>query len=224
MPSPLLKYPDATVVLPAWMCPPAAYYAVMARYGHAKIISALPFNKRIKSFHRFDIADVNGRQQITIPIVKPEHTHGALWSDILVSTHNSWWNIARTALASAYGRTPFYEFLADEVNALLDNPVTDAGTTALHEISKGFDQITRHLLHLDTEVEYISDPAENISGDLDLTRPEALEEAMNELPAIVYRQVRQQSLGFISGLSILDLIFNLGTEAPLYFPTVHPQD
>ena len=31
-----------------------------------------------------------------------------------------------------------------------------------------------------------------------------------------YRQVRQDSLGFIAGLSILDLIFNLGPEAQIY--------
>ncbi len=224
MPSPLLKYPEATIVLPAWLCPPAAYYLLMARYGHAKIVSALPFNKRIKSFHRFEIADVNGRQQITVPIVKPEHSHGSLWSEIAVSDHNSWWNIARTALASAYGRTPFYEFLADEINALLSDPNRPSGPTLLHRLSEGFDRMARRLLSLDTEVEYISTPGEDLSGDLLLTRPEELEKAMTQLPPIVYPQVRQQSLGFIDRLSVLDLIFNLGTEAPLSFPALPISD
>ena len=31
-----------------------------------------------------------------------------------------------------------------------------------------------------------------------------------------YRQVRGDKLGFIAGLSILDLVFNLGPEAQLY--------
>ena len=51
-------------------------------------------------------------------------------------------------------------------------------------------------------------------GEMLPVRPDDRAVGYDDLPP--YWQVREDKLGFISGLSVLDLIFNLGPEAVVY--------
>ena len=114
------------------------------------------------------------------------------------------------ALESAYGRTPYFEFYIDRFLPMLTTGVDDR-FPLLHTLAKAWDHEIRDILGMavcntesPTEGPIREDhPGHNIP---DIT-------ADNLLP---YRQVRQDKLGFLGGLSILDLIFNLGPEAQIY--------
>lgn len=179
--------------LPTRLAPGPEYYRMIARHGGDEpviICSDERFDKRRKSAHRFAIADTRGRLDLTVPIGKP---YGRTWAETSVSLHGRWWEVTSTALESAYGRTPFFEFLADDFLSLLRPPF---GSVA--ELNEGFDRAIRRALGLRTPVIY--------GGSGPLTPIEPWEPEP-------YWQVRRESLGFISGLSILDMIFNLGPEA-----------
>ena len=65
----------------------------------------------------------------------------------------------------------------------------------------------------------LGQPAEVVMTD----HSPAANDGLPEIPP--YYQVRQGQLGFIGGLSILDLLFNLGPEALLYLRSLaglHP--
>ena len=132
-----------------------------------------------------------------MPIAKPD-THRCLWSDIRISDHGAWWDVHRVALESAYGRTPYFEFYIDRFLPMLTAGVADR-YPRLEELALAWDAQIRRILAL----------GEPVAGG---------EEAVIVPPAVwtPYRQVRQDKLGFIPGLSILDLVFNLGPEAQLY--------
>ena len=81
-------------------------------------------------------------------------------------------------------------------------------------LNEAADAIIRQILGIETIVDYLPKEDTIICCD---KRTKNYRRIMSEkhIAAIQYYQVRAGKLGFISGLSILDLIFNLGPEAPL---------
>lgn len=185
---------------------PVSYYAAMCRYDKVAIDCSAPFNKREKELHRTVIADANGTATITVPISKPQSMSRATWKDILVSDHNHWWNEMTTALRSAYGRTPFFEFYFDDFAPLLS--ARTAGKTLLG-LNTALDTLLRRLLLIETSVEYIYDRKDLPAGDTDDFRHRDID----FISDVDYYQLRASRHGFQPGLSIVDLLFNMGPEA-----------
>lgn len=208
--SPLIIHHDSTAVLPPQYCGSCAYYAVLASYPRVIIHDGMRYDKRFKSTHRTAVADTRGVLELTVPVAKPQSTSSATWNDATVSTHGAWWNIHLTALESAYGRTPFFEFYVDDFLPFFRHEVCGQSIT---DYDAAIDATIRRLLGINTEVHHIiynynKELPENI---VDLRRAD-----FNTLaPVPPYYQVRASRLGFIPNLSILDLLFNLGPEAPL---------
>ena len=76
------------------------------------------------------------------------------------------------------------------------------------ELIRYLDQTIREILLLDNIVTYDTD---NISGNIKDYR----NDTFSDIATVEYYQLRKAQLGFISNLSILDLIFNMGPESPL---------
>ena len=202
MTTPLPLFAGQAVILPPRLLGTAAYYATMLAYEHPVVDTALRFNKRAKSVHRYDIADVRGCMALTVPIV---HASGsARWRDVMVSRHGDWWRLHRTAWESAYGRTPYFEFLIDRFDGILADPGDDLSVT---ELIARADRVVLDCLRLDCGRVHGEAPADA----LDLRGADFVCPTMPP-----HFQVRQSSLGFIADLSILDLLFNLGGDAAIY--------
>ena len=200
---------QGTILLPPRFLGTVDYYAAMMAYSHGIIDTEMAFNKRQKSPHRAAILDANGDAMITVPIEKPSSMSRALWSDITVSGHGGWWNVAVTALRSAYGRTPFFEYYIDEFLPLLSE---SAVGRRLMDLDCDLDRLLRRLLGIETEISYGSPtPEKLISGstaDYRTRRPDFIHEKE-------YYQLRASRHGFQGHLSVVDLLFNLGPEAPM---------
>ncbi|MBD5315435.1 MAG: WbqC family protein [Bacteroides sp.] len=196
----LIKYPDTSIVLPLCYFGTVEHYALMSAYGDVTIAAYAPYNKRDKDTHRMAIADVNGPLTLTVPVEKPRVSSGITWSDIKVSTHGSWWHLHRVALESAYGRTPFFEFYYDRL-APFFAPRKDGECESVAYLD---------IAAMLTVCDILGIPAPKI--DTTGLRPDTV-----SLPAPQpYWQIRADKFGFIPRLSILDLIFSLGPEAPLH--------
>ncbi len=187
MPTPTRSNPTLAPLL----LPPADYYLQIA--AGATIDYSLRYDKRLKGTHRYTIADTRGPLSLTIPISHPEPAlgHNPTWGDIPLSEHGEWWGKHLTALESAYGRTPYFEFYIDRFLPLFsaDTPSRFPSVAAMVQTAN---RIVMPILQLDKLPEVVPGP----------------------LPP--YPQIRQDTLGFIGNLSILDTIFNLGPETPLY--------
>lgn len=190
------------VLLPALLFPPVSYYAIMSRASCAAIDTEMRYDKSFKGIHRFTIADTRGTLRLTVPVA---HKSGQTqWKEVSVSNHGRWWETMPVALESAYGRTPFFEFYIDRFKKLFTpEPVS------ITDLCLQADETVRQILLINTpllNVEKIEKADSYLNYDF--------EKASCHLPR--YWQVREDSLGFISGLSVLDLIFNLGPDAVLY--------
>lgn len=193
--NPLVIYPDITLTLPPAYCGSVRRYAAMAAFGNAVTDSSRRFNKREKDTHRCSISGPNGIQRLTVPLEKPAEWHSTRLSDVRVSTHGEWWNVHWGAISSAYGRTPFFEYYADDLL-----PAFSGKIESLMELDDMIDRFCRRVLGIPMPEEF---PAETTT---------------RELPEIIdtpYYQIWADRYGFIPDLSVLDLIFNMGPEAPL---------
>ena len=206
MASPLIIYPDATAVFSPAYYAGIDYYATLVKYGKAVIDCGSKFDKRLKTTHRTTIADVNRELNLTVPIEKPVTMTGAKWNDINISRHGEWWHVHRVSIESAYGRTPYFEFYADRFAKFWDKDVVSR-FSKLTELDKAINETICDILGIDTEISYSSENRGNITDYSGKKLP--------QLSPVPYYQVRQAEFGFIPHLSILDLIFNMGPEAPL---------
>ena len=191
-----------TVLLPPRLFASVAYYAIMAAYPKAAIYTDARYRKNDKSTHRFEIADTRGKLMLTVPIVHPSGIEK--WNEVMVSSHGRWNETIPIALESAYGRTPFFEFYIDRLM-----PLFEIKEESIINLCLRADDIVRKILKLKTQVvDY------NINENYDNFINNKIDNIFVKINP--YWQIRIDQLGFISNLSILDLIFNLGPEAELY--------
>ncbi|MDE7407886.1 MAG: WbqC family protein [Muribaculaceae bacterium] len=119
MASPLIRHEGIALLAPQYFGS-IAWYAALASHSHAVIDCGMRFDKRMKTVHRCSIAGNDGPLALTVPISKPVSMTRARWHDIEVSRHGQWWHVHRTALESAYGRTPYFEFYIDRFKPWLE--------------------------------------------------------------------------------------------------------
>ena len=210
--------PKSVPVLKPVLAAPLNWYAAMAAHDLVIINGDLPFDKRDKSTHRFAIADVRGPLNITVPIshsLSVDNCPAAsdsgtrrlvphsrpTWNDILISDHNRWWQTAATTLETAYGGTPWFHDLWPRFRHLFTDEAVGRPVLAY---LLDMDATIRSILHLPTRVT-LAAPLGHPSG-IPVTPVPFTENAVTIPPS---RQIRQDTLGHIPGLSILDPLFNL---------------
>ena len=206
--SQLITLPGESIALPPRYYAPVGYYALMARYGKAEILVGSLYDKRRKEVHRCEITDSRGPLRLTVPVSKPHGIQYARWTDVGVSDHGQWWNIHRVSLESAFGRTPFFEFYIDRFLPFL-SPSTPVDFPSIADLDLAIDRTVREILLIETVVT----AATGIAADA-LSAPDDSSYVINGQPP--YYQVRALKQGFLENQSVLDLIFNLGPESPLY--------
>lgn len=200
--------PGAAIRLPLQWFGSVSYYAAAIAHGTVIIDDTLRFDKRFKSAHRTTVADTRGPLPLTVPTAKVASP--ATWHDIPLSAHGEWWRTHLVTLESGYGRTPFFEFYIDRLL-----PFFESGTVSrfpsVAMMDRAANDIVWQMLGLQNRLLYMSDIAPDENDKLPPVT------ALVSLPVPPrYRQIRADRIGFIPGLSILDLIFNLGPEAPLH--------
>lgn len=197
---------EAVVRFEPRFLPSVDYYARMAACRCVLLDTTLRYDRRNKGVHRTVIADTRGPLTLTVPVAKCDR-RPQRWSEVTISTHGSWWNTMLVTLESAYGRTPFFEYYIDDFLPFMNQEYAESSPGIIHT-DVALDAILRRILLIDARVVY--SPEQCIGGAIVDSRDISLP------PALPYWQIRDGRFGFLAGMSVLDLIFNLGPEAALY--------
>ena len=154
------------------------------------------------------IATENGSQQLTIPVV---HDGGKMtMRDVRISEHGNWRHQHWNAIVSAYRKSPFFEYCADDFAHFYEER-----DGFLMDFNLRLHGVVSELLGLERKVKFLSDEAPDAAVDLRrIAEPKALE-AFDGVMLQPYYQVFAQRNGFIPSLSIADLLFNMGPEGLL---------
>ncbi len=152
-------------------------------------------------------------------------SHKLLIDKIQVDYSKGWVLQHKRAIEAAYSTTPFFEYYKDDIFAVLDS-----GEPYLFNLNMQIVELMRELIGISVPVEFTSDWVmdytfgENESAwsanckQLDLRdriHPKSKEKSMLEELQIEkpYYQVFSNKQGFISNLSILDLLCNEGPNS-----------
>lgn len=204
---------ESVLLLPPRFLAAVPYYAAMTAFSRVIIDTTMPFNKRTKSTHRTTILDANGEAMVTVPIEKPKSMSQALWSDIIVSAHGSWWNVVVTALQSAYGRTPFFEYYIDDFMPLLS---AEAAGKPLMDLDCALDSVLCRLMNMTETDVYYGNPEKILSKNaIECPVVDFRYRNIDFTKTVDYYQLRALKYGFQPDMSIVDLLFNMGPESIL---------
>lgn len=157
---------------------------------------------------RTTIMAANGPLSISVPVERDESQP---YRDIRINYDTPWQQQHLRALLSAYNSTPFYEFYADDFEKIYNanhEHVWDLNMALMHLVAELIG------IEIDYELTEAFAPAPKGYDDLRIAiEPKydhLLTQGCEQRP---YYQVFAQRYGFTPGLSILDMLFNLGPES-----------
>lgn len=183
---------------------PIPLYAQLYKCDTLVINGDEPFVKQTFR-NRAVIATENGTQSLTIPVV---HDGGRMAiRDVRISEHGGWRRQHWNAIVSAYRKSPFFDYYADDFAHFYEEH-----NGFLMDFNLRLHNLISELLGLDRGVEII-DNEHKATGIIDvrhIAEPKSLSEIENAIQP--YYQVFAQRNGFIPNLSIVDLLFNMGPE------------
>jgi hypothetical protein len=198
-----------TVLLSTAYLAPVEYYRLMYHFPAVMIEKHCHYTKQTYR-NRCVIASANGIQTLSIPILKPDSLKCPT-KDIRIAPHGNWQHLHWNAMVSAYNSTPFFEYYADDFRPFYEKPCQ-----YLFDFNEALRELTCSLLDINPAISYSSAYITNPqAGELDLREaihPKKESFIRNFKP---YYQMFENKLGFQKNLSIIDLLFNMGTEAVL---------
>jgi len=187
--------------------PDISTFAVLAQHSNVDIEVCGNYQKQTYR-NRANIYGANGLLQLNLPVIYTQKER-QLYKDVKIYNEDNWQLHIWKSLESAYRTSPFFEFYEDEIIHLFEDKfdyILDFNLKTL-DVFCDILQVETNLSKTTTfekEVENTSDfrvLAERKSKGFNLES---------------YTQVFGTKHGFISNLSILDLLFNEGTNALTY--------
>lgn len=210
-----------SLLLSTAYAPPIEYFSLLYSLGSGTAsVEACEHYVKQSYRNRCHIAGAGGREALTVPVV---HRSGEKISirDVRISDHSHWRHTHISALTTSYGASPFFEYYWDDIHSLIQRPHSH-----LWELNWELTTLLIQLLDLDVSLEATTTfaPVEELSGDYRYRirpRQPIIDETF-ACPA--YYQPFTERQGFVSELSVLDLIFNMGPEAPLILRASRKKD
>jgi len=159
--------------------------------------------------NRSDIYSANGKLSLSVPVSYTQKLRQKT-KDVLISSVDDWQSKHLKSFDSAYRMSPFYEFYIDDLM-----PIFKTEFKYLLDLNlKCFELLTKALeLEISTRLSEDFTIPDNSSYDF---RNLVNTKKNNAFQFNKYTQVFTEKHGYITNLSILDLLFNEGPNAVNY--------
>ena len=185
-------------LLPFYLFPPIEWWLLFLEHSCEIEIHESWIKQTYRN--RYEICGPNGRMKLIVPTVKRSRIS---FADTLIDSRENWNVHHFRSLEAGYNRSPFFEFYKDGLRELFEG-----ARGSLVEFNENALRWSMKKLEIERNIQFTSDylkehPLDHRSKDLTSYRGE-------------YSQVFQEKRGFVNGLSVLDLLFNLGPAAGAY--------
>ncbi|NRD20513.1 WbqC family protein [Winogradskyella eckloniae] len=158
--------------------------------------------------NRMEIYGANGKLALTVP-VRYSQKNRKLYKDVKIANEEQWQVLHLKSLQSAYRMSPFFEFYIDDLRPLFEKKfdfILDFNLECFALLQNCFQTNIRpiHTTTFNKAPEEICDFRHLVKRNIEIK---------NLQP---YTQVFTEKHGYISNLSVLDLLFNEGPNAEMY--------
>ena len=160
------------------------------------------------SHHRYRIDGPNGMQTLTVPLVGSTNNMMTPLRDVLISEHGDWRRLHWGAMFSAYGRSPYFDYVADELSRVIHG-----SQRYLHDFNRQLHEVIVEFMDLPLATKYLKSEDET-GQDVEDLRGRIAMKKNDTLPMVnvPYYQMWTWTGAFKADLSILDLMMNMGRE------------
>lgn len=195
------------VIHPTYL-PNVAHFVAITQAEHVCFEMDDNFQKQTYR-NRAYIYGANGKLSLNIPVIHTQKERQK-YRDVKIYNADKWQSNHWKSLESAYRTSPFFEFYEDEIA-----PLFQTQTEFLLDFNMKCFETICECLQLEVPACKTHEYHKDISGKRDMRY---LVNAKKEKPKLFepYTQVFNDKHGFISNLSILDLLFNEGPNAITY--------
>ena len=201
----------STALLQSTYFGPVQWYQKLYRYDSILIEQHDTYQKQTFR-NRCVIATANGLQALTVPVEAAGEK--CTMKEVRISDHNQWRRVHWNALQSAYSESPFFEYYQDDIR-----PFFEKKYDYLIDFNEAIRQKICELIDIEPKVEYtkefISSTPSTIADYREVIHAKHPQPDADFTPKR-YWQVFERKHGFQPNLSILDLLFNMGTESVFY--------
>ncbi len=199
------------LIIPAFYLPPIPYFSAILADPSPLLIEQHEHYPKQTYRNRATIYSANGKLDLIVPVQRGSNGHTQM-KDVRISYEADWQRLHWMSLQTAYRSSAYFEYYEDDFAPFYHQRyewLLDYNATQL-ELLLRLLKIERRVV---TRTEsYRTDYAEN--KDLRAS----IHPKRNHLthPPKPYYQVFESKHGFLSGLSIVDLLFNQGPQSKLY--------
>lgn len=175
-------------------------------YGCNKLLidGFTPFTKQTYR-NRTIIATESGTQALTIPVI---HNGVQAMRDVRISEHGNWRHQHWNAILSAYKKSPFFDYYADDFAHFYEEK-----GGFLMDFNMRLHTVVCELLGIDISFEEATpESVKRFEKEIKDIRSLAEPKRIIETAHTPYYQVFAERNGFTPNLGIADLLFNMGPE------------
>ena len=197
-----------TVLVSTAYLPPVEYFSLLNETDTALIEKEENYTKQTYR-NRCYILSASGVQLLTVPVLEGSF-HKTAIKDIRIDYSKRWSQVHLGAISAAYRSSPYFDFYYDDIERIiLTNP------KFLLDLNYELLSFLTCTLKINVDIKHTShfEPPLNNKNDYRYLISPKIARQYN---AKQYCQTFTFASGFVPGLSIIDLLFNMGPDSILY--------
>ena len=195
-----------TLLLSCAYLPPVSYMAAVVR-SPSLLLDGHSYYEKQSYRNRASIYGANGLLNLVVP-VRHRQLYRTPVREVRIASDEAWHTLHWRSIESAYRNSPFFEFFEDRLRPLFQHPQETLFAQDLVLL-----ETCLSLLGCGLRVSQTMAYQESYGEDILDLRAVFHPKRKGSTRFPVYPQVFQQRAGFLQDLSILDLLFNCGTQS-----------
>ncbi len=197
------------ILLSTAYLPPISWFKIMLAADEVFIEQHENFIKQSYR-NRCNILAANGLMSLSIPVIKSSGKKTKI-TDVKIDYVTDWQKQHLKSIESAYRNSPFYEYLIDDLL-----PFYERKHKFLFDFNLQIISAILSMLEIKKEIKLSTNFTEITENNFDFRnqiKPKKQSEKITQLASKKYYQVFNEKHPFQADLSIIDLLFNLGSES-----------
>ncbi len=185
--------------------PPIEYFSLISKADEVFIEREENYVKQSYR-NRCYLLSAHGRQLLSVPVYLGSQ-HKTPVKDITIDYSKRWQQVHLRAIVASYSSSPYFEFYFESFEKILSRK-----NDFLLNLNMELTETILEILKLKTKISFSTsfEPPGETENDF---RYKITPKKESQFSVKEYFQVFNNGTGFVQGLSIIDLIFNMGPQA-----------